>query len=262
MRRIATAAALATGLGITFAASAGEEVAYTADGTTMHGYIARPMMDGGGKRPGVLVVHEWWGNNDYTRKRAEMLAGLGYVALAVDMYGGGKVADHPSDAGRFAGEVRKNMNAGEARFRAAMEFLQSQPDVDGARIGAIGYCFGGGVVLEMARRGLPLAGVASFHGSLGGLSPVEPGAVKAEVLVLNGAADPFVKPEQIAAFEQEMDAAGAEYTFVNYPGTLHSFSNPDATANGERFDLPLRYEPQVDAHSWEQMRRLFERVLR
>jgi dienelactone hydrolase len=262
MRRIAAAAALAAGLGAAFAASAGEEVTYTVDGTTMNGYIARPTMDGGGKHAGVLVVHEWWGNNAYTRERAEMLAGLGYVALALDMYGEGKVADHPSDAGKFAGEVRKNMDVAEARFRAAMELLQSQPDVDGARIGAIGYCFGGGVVLEMARRGLPLAGVASFHGSLGGLSPVEPGMVKAEVLVLNGAADPFVKPEQIAVFKQAMDAAGAGYTFVNYPDTVHSFTSPEATANGEKFDLPLRYDPQIDAHAWEQMRRLFERVLR
>jgi len=258
MKRLAALLTLTAAL----AASAGEPVTYTAGGTQMNGYIARPKLGDGGPYPGVLVVHEWWGNNDYSRRRAEMLAGLGYVALALDMYGEGKVADHPADAGRFAGAVRENMDAGEARFRAAMALLQRQPEVDGARIGAIGYCFGGGVVLEMARRGLPLAGVASFHGSLGGLSPIEPGAVQAEVLVLNGAEDPLVEADQIAAFKEAMDAAGARYTFINYPGTTHGFTNPDATANGERFDLPLRYDPQADAHAWEQMRRLFERVLR
>jgi len=243
------------------AAAAGEEVSYSADGTTLKGYIARPAK-ADGKRPGVLVVHEWWGNNDYPRKRADMLAQLGYVALALDMYGDGKVASHPKDAGAFAGEVRKHMDVAEKRFRAALALLASQRDVDTGRIAAVGYCFGGGMVLEMARRGLPLAGVVSFHGSLPTQTPARPGGVKAKVLVLNGADDPFVKPEQIEAFKKEMDAAGVDYRFINYPGAVHAFTNPDATENGKKFNLPLAYDADADRKSWEEMQRLFGAILK
>ena len=263
MRRIAlglTLVSLAM-LVVVGAAAAGEEVSYSADGTTLKGYIARPAK-ADGKRPGVLVVHEWWGNNDYTRKRADMLAQLGYVALALDMYGDGKVASHPKDAGAFAGEVRKHMDVAEKRFRAALALLASQRDVDTGRIAAVGYCFGGGMVLEMARRGLPLAGVVSFHGSLPTQTPARPGGVKAKVLVLNGADDPFVKPEQIEAFKKEMDAAGVDYRFINYPGAVHAFTNPDATENGKKFNLPLAYDADADRKSWEEMQRLFGAILK
>lgn len=244
------------------ATNAGETFTYSANGTTLKGYIARPAGDAGSKlHGGVLVVHEWWGQNDYPRRRADMLAELGYTAMALDMYGGGKTADHPKDAGKFAGEVRKNMDVGEKRFRAALEVLKSQPWVDATKIGAIGYCFGGGLVLEMARRGLPLAAVASFHGSLGGLSPISAGGVGAKVLVLNGADDPFIKPHQIEAFKRDMDAAGADYRFINYPGAVHGFSNPDATENGKKFNLPLAYDQRVDNQSWNEMKLLFERTL-
>lgn len=178
------------------------------------------------------------------------------------MYGDGKIATHPKDAGAFAGEVRKNMDVAETRFRAAMSLLAGQPDVDSRRIAAIGYCFGGGVVLEMARRGLDVAGVVSFHGSLGSPAPARPGAVKAKVLVLNGADDPFVKPEQIEAFKKEMEAAGVDYRFINYEGAVHAFTNPDATENGRKFNLPLAYHAEVDRKSWEEMRRFFGAVLK
>jgi dienelactone hydrolase len=260
MRQLAASVLVTAVLSLPLAAGAGEEITYSAGDTALEGYLARP--DGDAKRPGVLVVHEWWGNNDYPRKRADMLAELGYVALALDMYGEGQVADHPRDAGRLAGEVRQNMDVGEQRFRAALELLASQPDVDPDRIAAIGYCFGGSVVLEMARRGLPLAAVASFHGSLGGLSPVQPGAVKARVLVLNGADDGFIKPEQIEQFKAEMNAAGADYRFVNYPGAMHGFSNPDATESGKKFGIALAYHPEVDARSWEEMQALFDQTLK
>lgn len=235
----------------------GKEVTYDVDGAAFNGYLAtNDAVDE--KRPGVLVVHEWWGNNDYTRKRADMLAELGYTALALDMYGDGKTADHPDDAGKFAGEVRENMAAAEARFRAAMDLLKQQPGVDGERIAAIGYCFGGGVVLEMARRGVDLDAVASFHGSLGTSDPAEPGEVVARVAVFNGADDPFVKPEQIEAFKAEMDNAQVQYVFVNYPGAVHSFTNPGADANGEKFELPLKYDAEADKDSWAQMQQLFD----
>lgn len=237
----------------------GKEVTYSADGTTLKGYLATDTAKKG-KRPGVLVVHEWWGQNEYARKRARMLAELGYTALALDMYGNGKTADHPEDAGKFAGEVRSNMPVAEDRFNAALKLLKSQPEVDPNEIAAIGYCFGGGVVLEMARRGVDLKGVVSFHGSLGTAEPAQPGEVKAKVLVLNGDADPFTKPEQIAAFKHEMDAAGVDYKFIGYPGARHSFTNPDADIFGKKFNLPLAYNAEADRQSWAEMQKFFNRI--
>lgn len=235
-------------------------VEYRHQDTTMVGYLAWDDARGG-KRPGVLVVHEWWGHNEYARKRAEMLAGLGYVALAVDMYGGGKLAEHPREAGAFAGAVRENMETAQARFLAAMALLQQQPQSDG-RMGAIGYCFGGGIVLEMARRGVDLDGVASFHGSLATEQPAQVGQVKARVMVAHGADDPFVKPEQLQAFHEEMRAAEVQYQFISYPGVKHSFTNPQADEFGSRFGLPLDYDAAADADSWAAMQGFFERVFR
>ncbi len=241
------------------AAVQGKEVTYRAGNTVLKGYLATDSAKKG-PRPGILVVHEWWGHNDYARQRARMLAELGYTALAVDMYGNGKQAAHPEDAGKFAGEVAKNAELAKARFLAAMKLLQSQPEVQANKIAAIGYCFGGAVVLEMARLGLPLAGVVSFHGSLGTSHPAKPGVVKAKVLVLNGDADPFTKPEQITAFKQEMQAAGVDYTFISYPGAKHSFTNPQADDYGRRFNLPLAYNAEADRASWAEMQRFFQQI--
>jgi len=244
------------------AAVQGRDVDYrAADGTVLNGYLASDDSFAG-RRPGVLVVHEWWGHNAYARKRAEMLAGRGYTALAVDMYGGGQQAAHPEDAGKFAGAVRKNLPVMKERFLAALELLRAQPNVDPAKIAAIGYCFGGGVVLEMARAGVDLKGVASFHGSLEGGSKAQPEMVKARVLVLNGAADKFITPEQIAAFKQEMAAAGVNYKFVNYPGALHSFTNPDADAYAKQFNMPIGYNAEADQASWLELQTFFAEIFR
>ncbi|NJC88587.1 MAG: dienelactone hydrolase family protein [Desulfuromonas sp.] len=246
--------------GSSSAAVKGSEVDYRAsDGTVLKGYLA--LDDSGvGRRPGVLVVHEWWGHNDYARKRAEMLAGLGYVALAVDMYGNGQQAGHPDDAGKFAGAVRKNLPLMKERFVAAWELLRRQPTVDPGKIAAIGYCFGGGVVLEMARSGLDLKGVASFHGSLEGGSKAQPGQVKARVLVLNGAADKFTTPEQIEAFRKEMETAGVNYKFVDYPGALHSFTNPAANEYAKKFNMPIGYNAEADQASWLELQVFFKEI--
>ncbi|WP_298436535.1 dienelactone hydrolase family protein [Geobacter sp.] len=232
------------------------EVEYRAGEVIMKGYLA---WDDAvkGKRPGILVVHEWWGLNDYARRRARMLAGLGYTALAVDMYGGGRVASHPDAAGKFAGEVLKNLDLMTARFNAALELLKGQPTVDPGRIGAIGYCFGGAVVLEMARQGEALAGVASFHGSLALPQPAGPGPVKAKVLVMNGGADSFITPEQGGAFTAGLAKAGAGFRFINYAGVKHSFTNPDADALGKKFGLDIAYDAAADRRSWDEMRRFF-----
>ncbi len=236
------------------AALVGEEITYQSGDLVLKGYLAYDNKIPG-KRPGVLVVHEWWGHNDYVRERARMLAKLGYTALALDMYGEGKQAAHPEDAGKFAAEVRSNMPQAEQRFRAALTQLRVHPTVDAQKIAAIGYCFGGGIVLEMARRGIDLDGVVSFHGSLGTDRPAREGEVKASILVLNGGGDPMAGPEQIKAFKEEMDQAGVDYTFISYPGAKHAFTNPMADHFGREFSLPLAYHAGADKQSWAEMKR-------
>lgn len=238
-----------------------KEVSYEANGVTLKGYLAYDDATQT-KRPGILVVHEWWGHDKYARKRARMLAKLGYTAFALDMYGNGKQASHPKDAGKFSGEVKKNLPMAKARFSAAMKVLKEHPATDDEQIGAIGYCFGGAVVLEMARLGMDLKGVASFHGSLGTAHPAQKGKVKARVLVLNGAADPFVKPAQIDAIANEMKAAGVNYQFINYPGAKHSFTNPGADAYGKKFKIPLAYHKDADQKSWQAMQKMFKAVFK
>lgn len=240
------------GLASAQAAIKGELVEYKSNSTVHKGYIVYDDASTA-KRPGVLVIHEWWGHNEHARNSARKLAEAGYVALALDMYGDGKQAHHPEDAGKFSGEVRKNPQLMKSRFEAGMKLLQKQSRVDAKRVAAIGYCFGGSVVLEMARTGENLRGVASFHGSLGTGNPAMPDKVKAKVLVMNGAEDPFVPAEQIAAFKKEMEAAKVNYKFVNYPGAKHSFTNPDADANGTKFKLPLAYNAKADQESWAEL---------
>ena len=238
-----------------------EQVSYREGDTVMKGLIAYDDAIQG-ERPGVLVVHEWWGHNDYARKRATMLAELGYTALAVDMYGDGKTAEHPDDAGKFSGAVMNNMPVAKARFEAAMETLKKHSTVEDDKIAAIGYCFGGGVVLAMARMGVDLKGVASYHGSVATKNPAKKGQVKAKIRVFNGAADPFVKEEQIAAFKQEMNAAGADYRFTNYPGVKHSFTNPGADEYGRKFNLPLAYDAAADKSSWSDTKIFFSEIFK
>lgn len=239
----------------------GEPVDYKAGGVTMKGYLAYDE-NIKGTRPGVLVVHEWWGQNEYARKRARMLAELGYTALAVDMYGEGKIATHPDDAAEFSSETMKNFPVAKARFEAAMKFLKSQRTVDPARIAAIGYCFGGGVVLNMARQGEDLKAVASFHGSLAAIEPAQAGKVKAKIRVYNGADDKFTSQQAIGAFKKEMREAKVDYQFINYPGAVHSFTNPEATELGRKFNLPMAYNADADKKSWEDMTRFFAEVFK
>ena len=233
-----------------------KEVEYRQGSTVLKGFIAWDDAVSG-KRPGVLVVHEWWGLNDHARNQARRLAEAGYVGFALDMYGAGKVTTHPQDAQAFATEATKDPAVAAARFNAALELLKRDPRVDPARIAAIGYCFGGGVVLNMARAGADLAAVVSFHGSLGTQTPAQPGKVKARLLVLAGGADPFVPPEQVEAFRKEMQAAGARFEIVTYPGAKHGFTNPDAATYG----MPqLAYDAAADRESWAAMLQLFREI--
>jgi len=233
------------------AAVQGREVNYEAQGVTLKGYIAYDDAIKG-MRPAVLVVHEWWGHNEYARKRARMLAEQGYTALAVDMYGDGKQAHHPDEAGKFATEVSKNMPMAKARFEAGMKLLRKEKSVDAGQMAAIGYCFGGGVVLNMARQGEDLKGVVSFHGSLGTGSPAQPGKIKARIVSFSGEADPMINADSVAAFRKEMDSAGANYRVVTYPGAQHAFTNQEADELGSKFKLPLAYNAEADKDSWQQ----------
>ncbi len=252
---------LAAGLKYADGKIVGKTVEYSAQGTVMKGYLSYDDAFKG-KRPGILVVHEWWGLNDYIRKRANMLAELGYTALALDMYGQGKTAAHPDDAGKFSSELMKNFDIARARFVAAVQFLKRQPSVDSNQIAAIGYCFGGGVVLNMAAQGADLKGVVSFHGSPALVKAPKPGDVKAKILVLHGANDKFTTPEQIETFKNEMKTAGADYKFIVYPGAMHAFTNPDATENGKKFNIPIAYNEKADKESWNEMKTFFKEIFK
>lgn len=236
-----------------------QQIDYRAGGTAMQGYLA---WDGArqGPRPGVLVVHEWWGNNDYVRRRADMLAELGYTALAVDMYGDGRTADTPDEAGQLMNDLLSDLAALRERFGAALGALRGHQTTDASRVAAIGYCMGGGIVLHMARYGCDLKAVASFHGSLplGVAAEGEGGEVTARVAVYHGEDDPFVGADDVAAFRNEMRKTGADCLFVTLPGALHGFTNPQATANGEKFGIPLRYSELADRASWDHMRLVLE----
>lgn len=257
-------AALVAALGTSAWAGAkieGKQIEYTSGGVTLKGYLAYDESVTA-KRPGVLVVHEWWGHNEYVRKRARMLAELGYTALAVDMYGDGKTAAHPDDAGKFSSEVMKNFPVAKERFLAALELLKKQPTVDPERIAAIGYCFGGGVVLNMARQGIDLKGVASFHGSLAVIPLDKPTPIKAAIRVYNGADDKFVPAEAIEALKKEMAEKKVDFKFMNLPGAVHSFTNPDADEFAKKFSMPLGYNAAADKASWEDMQAFFKTIFK
>ncbi len=236
----------------------GEEVTYRAGDTTLKGYLAWDASKPG-PLPGVIVVHEWWGHNDYVRGRARMLAEEGYVALALDMYGDGKNTQHPEDAQKFVMEAVSNAAVAKERFLAAYDLLKQHDATDPTKIAAIGYCFGGAVVLQMARLGADLDGVASFHGTLSPQGPpAQRGVFKAKALVLHGAADELVPPAQVAAFKKEMDAASVDYTFIAYPGAQHAFTNPAATARGKELNMPLAYDAAADTQSWAELQKFLK----
>lgn len=226
-----------------------EEIHYRVGDEQFTGYLAYDDRTRG-ERPGILIVHEWWGHNEFSRQQAEKLATEGYTAFALDMYGSGKLADHPDDARRFMQAATENSAAIRERFEAAMQLLQDHATVDADRIAAQGYCFGGAVVLNMARMGLDLAGVVSIHGPLASPLHAEPGQVKARVQVYTGGADQMVPADQVAALVQEMQSAGVDLTLTSFPGVKHSFSNPDADAVATRFGMPIGYDRQAAERTW------------
>lgn len=233
-----------------------QEIEYSADTLDMTGYLAHPASPEA-KLPGILIVHEWWGHTDYVRKRAEMLAELGYVAFALDMYGEGRKANHPGDAQKFSKMVMSNIGSAKDRFEAALDVLQASEHVDSTQIAAIGYCFGGSVVLSMANAGYPMDAVAAFHSGVE--LPIPPSSkIKAKVLVANGAADPLITEEQIKNFKSAMDSVNADYEYISYPNALHAYTNPIADSLGMKFELPLAYNATADSLAWQELQSLLK----
>lgn len=235
-----------------------EVVNYTADTVASIGYVAYDA-NKTEKLPVVLVVPEWWGVTDYTKSRVKQLAELGYLALAVDMYGHGKIANNPQEAGAMATPFYQDPALTKARFSAALAQAKTYPQADTSRIAAIGYCFGGAVVLNIARMGVPLKGVVSFHGNLVGVPPTK-GGITADVLVCHGAADGFVPAAEVTKFKTQMDSVGAKYTFKEYADATHAFTNPGATELGKKFSLPLAYNEAADKGSWADMKDFFSKI--
>ncbi|MCG6892626.1 MAG: dienelactone hydrolase family protein [Desulfobacteraceae bacterium] len=239
------------------AAVVGQTVGYTHDGVQLEGYLAYDDA-ATGKRPGVLVVHEWWGLNDYARSRARQLAELGYVAFALDMYGKGKVTRHPEQASEWMKTVNRDVEGWRARAAAGLAILRDDPRVDASRLAAIGYCFGGATVQQLAYAGAELKAVVSFHGAL--VPPPEPSSVdfSGSILICHGADDPFAKPEQVQQFLAAMGKTRLDWQMVFYGGARHSFTNPEADQVGME---ALRYNARADMRSWQDMRQLFDEVL-
>lgn len=236
-----------------------EVVTYSGDGIEMKGYMAWDSSQGG-PRPGVLVVHEWWGCNEYAQRRARMLAEAGYTAMAIDLYGDGINAANPDDAGALMNARIDDMDGTRARFMAALDTLITHDTVDENRTGAIGYCFGGGVVTHMARMGAPLDVTGSFHGAVGLAAVDGPDQIDCRIMVYNGEADVLIDEGQISGFKAQMEKTGANYDFIQLPGALHGFSNPMATTNGQKYGLPLAYNELADESSWAHLRLTMEHV--
>lgn len=254
---------IAISISLLFAAAAfagirTETVQYREGDTVLEGYLAYDDSVQG-KRPGVLVVHEWHGLNDYARKRAGMIASLGYVAFAADIYGKGVRPRDASEAAALSGKYKSDRRLLRARVGAGLDALRSQPLVDASRLAAIGHCFGGTAALELARSGAPLSGVVSFHGGLDSPTPGDAANIRGKVLALHGADDPFVKPAEVAAFQEEMRRAGVDWQMVYYGGAVHSFTNP---ASGSDKSKGVAYDERADRRSWEAMKDFLTEIFR
>jgi dienelactone hydrolase len=233
-------------------------VEYEYNGGKLKGYLA---WDDAvqGKRPGVLVVHEWWGLNDYARRRADQLAGLGYVAFACDMYGDGKTTEHPQEAGQFAGEVRKNIQLWQGRAQAGLKVLQENELADPKRLAAIGYCFGGSTALQLAYTGADLKAVVTFHAALPVPTEEQAKAIKAKLLINHGADDSFIPADTIQKFKAALDQAKVDYQFISYPGAVHSFTVKGSEEKGMK---GMAYNEAADKKSWKAMEDLFNQVFK
>lgn len=237
----------------------GEEVTYTLEGTSFKGYVAYNAKQKG-KRPAIVVIPEWWGATEYAKMRARKLAELGYIAIAVDMYGNGKIAADPTEAMALAGPFYKDPQMGKNRIEAAINKLKEFKQTNADDIAAIGYCFGGSMVLNAAKMGVDLKSVVSFHGGLATV-PATEGSTKAQILVCHGGADKFITPADITNFKGNLDSLKVPYTFIVYPGATHAFTNPMSTETGKKFNMPIEYNEAADKKSWNDMKAFFKKTI-
>jgi len=233
-----------------------ETIEYRSGATTMRGFLAYDETQKG-KRPGVLIAHDILGLGEDPKRRAQMLAGLGYVALAIDMYGDGKTPAGFPEGMEWLMPLMTNRAELRARVNAARDKLASLPQVDGGKTAAIGYCFGGAVVLELARSGADVNGVVSFHGALSSPTPADAKNIKGKVLVCHGADDPIVPPPEVEAFLKEMKDSGCNWQFIAYGNTLHSFTNPAVDGMN---NPAAKYNAQSDRRSWNEMQDFFDEI--
>lgn len=236
-----------------------EEIQYTVDGESFTGYLAYDESIEG-ERPAILLVHEWWGLNDFLREEAERLAAEGYTAFAIDMYGSNLSADNPTDAAALMNKTLETEGAPLKRFQAALDLINQHPTVASGEVAAQGYCFGGAVALTMARLGLPLKGVVSFHGALETEIKIKPGDVTAQIQVHTGGDDDMIPTEHVVEFVREMHSAGVRFDLFSYPGVKHGFTNPAATGRGEKFGLPLAYDEAAANDSYESAIAFYEKI--
>ena len=237
-----------------------ESVTYQADGITLKGFVVYDESNLE-KRPAILVVHEWWGLNEYAKNRARQLAALGYLAMAVDMFGNGDTATNPKQAQEMTSPFYSNPQLAKSRLDAALKKVKEYKQTNGAHVAAIGYCFGGYAVLNYAKLGADLKGVVSFHGGLKGV-PANKELLKAKILVCNGAADKVVSLQDIDAFKHAMDSIGADYTFKSYANATHAFTNQDATRTGKQFNMPIEYNAAADKASWSDMQTFLSKLFK
>ena len=232
-----------------------ENVTYSVGGKVYKGYVAYNE-NLKGKRPAILVVHEWWGLTGYPKMRARKLAELGYIAMAVDLFGDGKIATNPTEAQAYTAPFYGNPQLATSILNAALIKMKGYKQTDPSTVYAIGYCFGGAIVLNYAKLGGDIKAAVSFHGGLKGVTP-DKNLLKAKILVCNGGSDKFVSEADIATFKHQMDSIGAIYTFKSYPGALHAFSNPAATELGKKFNMAIAYNKDADLNSWNDMKMFF-----
>ncbi|RYY64424.1 MAG: dienelactone hydrolase family protein [Chitinophagaceae bacterium] len=237
-----------------------EAVNLRAEGLTLNSFLYYDSASSA-RRPAIVVVPEWWGLTDYAKMRARQLADLGYMAIALDMYGDGKVAANPQEAQALAMPFYTNPALFAGRIDAALTYLRSRTEADSSRLGAMGYCFGGSAVLNAARFGLPLKGVVSFHGDFPDTAWAK-GAYKGQVLICQGAADSFVPMDKFELFKRRLDSAGVPHTDKVYADATHAFTNPAATETGQKFKMPIRYNGAADTASWNDMKAFWSSVLK
>ncbi len=237
-----------------------ENVSYQDDSVKLSGFVAYDSTITS-KRPIILIIHEWWGLNDYVKRRAKQLASLGYLVMAVDMYGNGSTASSVEDAAKMSAPFYRDNEMSKKRFDEALKQIKTYSQADTTKIAAIGYCFGGSMVLNLAKMGEPFKGVVSFHGGLAGI-PVKKELLRAKILVCHGADDQFVTAEEVNHFKKEMDSVHADYLFKEYKGATHAFSNPDATEWGKKFNIPIAYNAAADSASWDEMKIFLDGILK